>query len=112
MRAFLGFVRKEAFHILRDKQTFWILLLMPLVQVLLFGFAVRTDVYDIRLAIVDPSPGPASRVLIERYSASPRFRVMGVYASTAPLDQQFREGTLRQAIARSGQSLPSTKGTL
>jgi ABC-2 type transport system permease protein len=98
MRAFFGFVRKEAFHILRDKQTFWILLLMPLVQVLLFGFAVRTDVYDIRLAIVDPSPGPASRVLIERYSASPRFRVMGVYASTAPLDQQFREGTLRQAI--------------
>lgn len=98
MSAFRGFVRKEAFHILRDRQTFWILLLMPLVQVLLFGFAVRTDVYDIRLAIVDPAPGPASQTLIERFSASPRFRLVGVFPSTAPLDAAFRDGTLRQAI--------------
>lgn len=102
MRSFIGFVRKEAFHILRDKQTFWIMLLMPLVQVLLFGFAVRTDVYDIRLAIVDPAPGPASRALVEQFNASPRFRLMGVYASTAPLEVGFREGTFRQAIVLPG----------
>lgn len=103
MRSFLGFVRKEAFHILRDRQTFWILLLMPLVQVLLFGYAVRTDVYDIRLAIVDPAPGPASRALIERFNASSRFRLMGVYPSTAPLDEGFRTGTFRQAIVLPGE---------
>ncbi|GMV10350.1 MAG TPA: ABC transporter permease [Gemmatimonadaceae bacterium] len=102
MKSFLGFVRKEAFHILRDRQTFWILLLMPLVQVLLFGFAVRTDVYDIRLVIVDPAPGPASRALIERFNASPRFRLMGVYPSIAPLDEGFRDGTFRQAIVLPG----------
>lgn len=102
MKSFLGFVRKEAFHILRDRQTFWILLLMPLVQVLLFGYAVRTDVYDIRLAVVDPAPGPASRALIERFTASPRFRLVGVFASTAPLDAGFRDGTLRQAVILPG----------
>ena len=44
MRAFLGFVRKETLHLLRDRQTLAILLLFPVVQVLIFGFAVRTDV--------------------------------------------------------------------
>lgn len=98
MSAFTGFVRKEAYHILRDRQTFWILLLMPLVQVLLFGYAVRTDVRDIRLAFVDPAPSAASRDLLQRFEASPRFRVVGVYRTTAALTDGFRDGTLRQAI--------------
>lgn len=96
--AFGGFVRKEAFHILRDKQTFWILLLMPLVQVLLFGFAVRTDVRSIRLAIVDPTPSIVTRALVERFTASDRFEVMGIYPTTAALDAGFRSSRFRQAI--------------
>jgi ABC-2 type transport system permease protein len=48
-------VWKELRHILRDRQTLAILLLMPLVQVLLFGYALRTDVRDLRVAVVDPT---------------------------------------------------------
>ena len=44
MKAFLGFVRKETLHLLRDRQTLGILILFPVLQVLIFGFAVRTDV--------------------------------------------------------------------
>ena len=51
-----AFVRKELHHILRDRRTLAVLLLMPVVQVVLFGFAIRTDVDDVRLAIVDPAP--------------------------------------------------------
>jgi ABC-2 type transport system permease protein len=98
MNAFLGFVRKEAFHIVRDRQTFWILLLMPLVQVLLFGFAVRTDVTDVRVAIVDPTPSVATRALVQRFAASSRYRLMGVHPTTTTLDEAFRNGTVRQAI--------------
>lgn len=98
MSAFAGFVRKEAYHILRDRQTFWVLLLMPLVQVLLFGFAVRTDVTNIRIAIVDPAPTPVTRALAQRIAASERFKVVDVYQTTAPLDAGFRSGVLRQAI--------------
>ena len=54
MKAFLGFVRKETLHLLRDRQTLGILILFPVLQVLIFGFAVRTDVRDIALA-VDPN---------------------------------------------------------
>ncbi len=51
---------KELRHILRDRQTLLILLLLPLAQVVLFGFALRTDVHDIRIAFVDPAPDYAT----------------------------------------------------
>ena len=70
MRAFLGFVRKETLHLLRDRQTLAILILFPVVQVLIFGFAVRTDVRDIRIAIIDPTPDVTTNELRERVAAS------------------------------------------
>ena len=63
MKAFLGFVRKETLHLLRDRQTLGILILFPVLQVLIFGFAVRTDVRDIALAVVDPTPDVATLAL-------------------------------------------------
>jgi ABC-2 type transport system permease protein len=98
MRAFLGFVRKETLHLLRDRQTLAILLLFPVIQVLIFGFAVRTDVRDIAIAIVDPTPDVATTELRERVAASDRFRVVGVAPSTRDLDPQFRRGSIRQAL--------------
>ncbi|HYC31148.1 MAG TPA: ABC transporter permease [Gemmatimonadales bacterium] len=98
MKAFLGFVRKETLHLLRDRQTLAILILFPVVQVLIFGFAVRTDVRDIAIAIVDPTPDVATRELRERIAASDRFRVASVQASTASLEPLFRRGLVRQAL--------------
>jgi len=98
MRAFLGFVRKETLHLLRDRQTLAILLLFPVVQVLIFGFAVRTDVRDIAIAVVDPTPDVATQELRERIAASDRFHLASVASSTRDLDRQFREGSIRQAL--------------
>ena len=98
MNAFLGFVRKETLHLLRDRQTLAILLLLPLVQVLIFGFAVRTDVRRIPIAIVDPTPDVATRELRDRLAASERFHVTGVARSSRALDPQFRSGSIRQAL--------------
>jgi ABC-2 type transport system permease protein len=98
VRAFLGFVRKETLHLLRDRQTLAILMLFPVVQVLIFGFAVRTDVRDIAIAIVDPSPDVATQELRDRFAASDRFHIAWTGTSTQPLDRQFRNGTIRQAL--------------
>jgi ABC-2 type transport system permease protein len=98
VRAFLGFVRKETLHLLRDRQTLAILLLFPVVQVLIFGFAVRTDVRDIAIAIVDPTPDVATRELRDRFAASDRFHIVGVAPGTQELDSWFREGSVRQAL--------------
>lgn len=98
MSALGGLVRKETRHLLRDRQTLAILLLLPLVSVLLFGFAVRTDVRAIPIAIVDPVPDAASRALAAQVAQSPQFRLQGVLRTEAQLEPLFRAGTLRQAI--------------
>lgn len=98
MKAFLGFVRKETLHLLRDRQTLEILILFPVVQVLLFGFAVRTDVQDIPIAIVDPTPDVATNELRQRIAASDRFHLVRVGSSTQELELQFRRGSIRQAL--------------
>jgi ABC-2 type transport system permease protein len=98
VRAFLGFVRKETLHLLRDRQTLAILILFPVVQVLIFGFAVRTDVRDIGIAIVDPTPDVATLELRERVAASDRFHVTAVLPSAARLEREFRRGAVRQAL--------------
>ncbi len=98
MKAFLGFVRKETLHLLRDRQTLAILILFPVVQVLIFGFAVRTDVRDIAIAVVDPTPDVATIELRERIAASDRFHIASVATSTRDLDHEFRRGSVRQAL--------------
>jgi ABC-2 type transport system permease protein len=98
VRAFLGFVRKETLHLLRDRQTLAILILFPVVQVLIFGFAVRTDVRDIAIAIVDPTPDDATRELRERIAASDRFQIVTVASNAQGLEPQFRHGSIRQAL--------------
>jgi ABC-2 type transport system permease protein len=93
-----AFVRKELRHILRDRQTLAILLFMPLVQVLLFGYALRTDVRDLRVAVVDPTPDALSLRLRGRLEATPRFRVVRVTASAAALEGLFQRRAADVAI--------------
>ncbi len=96
--ALRAFIMKEVRHILRDRQTLTILLLMPLVQVVLFGFALRSDVRDIRLAVVDPSPDHATVALRSRFIGTGRFRVVADAASADVLEPIFRRGRADAAL--------------
>ena len=55
MKRFLSFVRKEFYHIFRDKRTMLILLVMPVVMIILFGYAITNEVKNTRVAILDTS---------------------------------------------------------
>jgi ABC-2 type transport system permease protein len=96
--ALRGFMVKEVRHILRDRQTLAILLLLPLVQVVLFGFALRTDVRDIRLAIVDPSPTAATLDLRSRFAGTGRFRIVVVAPTLDAVEPLFRRGQADLAV--------------
>lgn len=96
--ALSAFLRKEARHLLRDRRTLAILLLMPLVQVLLFGFVVRTEVGRIRLAVVEPAPDAATRALRHRLAAAGRFDVVAVLRSDRALPRLFASGRAQQAV--------------
>jgi ABC-2 type transport system permease protein len=67
---FTAFVRKEFYHIFRDKRTMLILIGIPIVQIILFGFAISTEVKNIKVAILDPTPNEITRQMVERIAAS------------------------------------------
>lgn len=99
MNTALGaFMIKELRHILRDRQTLAILLLMPLIQVVLFGYALRSDVNDIRLAIVDPSPDHETLALRNRFVGTRRFRVVATAPSMDGVEPLFRRGQADVAL--------------
>ncbi|HEX6815596.1 MAG TPA: ABC transporter permease [Gemmatimonadaceae bacterium] len=86
----VAFMVKEVQHILRDRQTLTILILMPLLQVVLFGYALRTDIQDIRVAVVDPTPDYATLALRNRLGATDRFRLVQVLPDASRLETLFR----------------------
>jgi drug efflux transport system permease protein len=98
VKALKGLLRKEGYHILRDRRTLVVLLALPVVQVVLFGFAIRTDVNDVRLAIVDPAPDRATIELRNRFASSGVFRTVAVVSRTSELDPLFETGAAQQAV--------------
>jgi ABC-2 type transport system permease protein len=96
--ALRGLLRKEAFHILRDRRTLVVLIALPVVQVVLFGFAIRTDVNDVRLAVVDPAPDYATIALRNRFASTGVFRTVAVVPRTIDLDSLFQTGEAQQAL--------------
>lgn len=92
MKLFLNFVRKEFMHIFRDGRTMLILLAMPVVQVLLFGFAISTDVSGIKVASLDASRDELTRAVKQRFADNPRFHWQGELGSTAEMERAFRRG--------------------
>ena len=94
MKVFAAFVRKEFRHILRDRRTLLILLGMPVAQMLLFGFALTTEVKNAQVAIFDPVPDSETRRIAGRIEASPYFTVAERIASPERINDLFRQGRI------------------
>jgi ABC-2 type transport system permease protein len=98
MTALRGLLRKEWFHIKRDRRTATVLVMLPVVQVLLFGYAIRTDVDNVRLAVVDPAPSNTTLALRNRFAAAGVFQIVAVVPRTEDLEPLFQTGEAQQAI--------------
>ena len=70
---FFAFIKKEFFHIWRDKSTLFILLGMPVAQIIIFGFALTNEVKNAKFAVLDQSKDIASQQLITEMDASRYF---------------------------------------
>ena len=98
MNALFGLLRKEALHILRDRRTLAVLILLPIVQVILFGYSIRTDVTDVRLVVIDPVPDATTLAIRNRFPAAGTFRTVAVLRSEAELEPLFATDTAQVAI--------------
>lgn len=74
------------------------LLVMPVVQIILFGFAITTEVKHIRIAVLDPSNDEITRKVIDRIAANEYFVVQRVFHSPQEVEQAFRQGEMDMAV--------------
>lgn len=108
MKLFLAFITKEFKHILRDTRTLIILFGMPIVQIILFGFALTNEVKDSKIGILDYAKDQASQQIINELDASRYFDIEDNFTKPSQIHQAFKEGKIRLAIvfpANFGQSL-------
>lgn len=98
MRQFYAFIVKETRHILRDGRTMMILFGMPVVMMLLFGFALTTEVKNVRVVTVAPHPDELSRRMMERLGASEYFTLTAKAATAAEAELLIRRGSADMAV--------------
>lgn len=108
MKQFVSFVIKEARHILRDKRTMLILFGMPVVLMLLFGFAITNDVKNVRTVVVVASNDHMTLRAIDRLSASEYFTMTGTVSTPQEAERQIRSQRADMAIVF-GPRFASTK---
>ncbi|WP_460557736.1 ABC transporter permease [Ferruginibacter profundus] len=98
MKQFFAFVKKEFFHIWRDKRTMFILLGMPVVQIVIFGFALTNEVKNAKIAVLDNSKDAATTSLIAQFSASRYFEIEKNLTNYNQVEAEFKKGTIKLAI--------------
>ena len=98
MKQFISFIIKEAKHIVRDKRTMLILFGMPIIMMLLFGYAVRNDVRNVRTVIVMSNTDYVTQQAVDRLSASEYFTITQVVATPAEAEQAIRDQKADLAI--------------
>lgn len=92
MKQFQSFVLKEFRQIFRDRRTLLILLGMPLMLVLMLGYAIKTELNDARVAVFDPSKDVETQRIVERFRASDYFTVVDELSSLEKVYTAFKEG--------------------
>lgn len=99
LRRFRGIVTKEARHILRDRRTLLILFGLPLVQILLFGFAITNELKDASIAILDPAPDSVTRAITDKLLSSGYFRLAANLENANDIEAAFRSGQVKMVIS-------------
>ncbi|MEP6613672.1 MAG: ABC transporter permease [Mucilaginibacter sp.] len=98
MKQFLVFIKKEFAHVLRDRKTLLILFGMPVVQILIFGFALTNEVKNSRIVIMDQANDAASKEIITKIGASRYFDIVHTVMSHRQMEDAFKRGDIRMAV--------------
>ena len=98
MKQFWSFVIKEAKHIFRDKRTMLILFGMPVVLMFIFGFAITTDVKNVRTVVVTSQMSPQTQQAVERLAASEYFDIVSTVATPQEAEKMIRSQKADMAV--------------
>jgi len=98
MKQFFLFVRKEFYHVFRDRKTLLLLFGMPIAQIILFGFALTNEIKNSRIVINDHARDGASQQIIGRIEASKSFDIEKMAMNLDEVEAAFKSGKVKLAV--------------
>ncbi|WP_295119376.1 ABC transporter permease [uncultured Chitinophaga sp.] len=98
MLQFLAFIKKEFYHIFRDRRTLLILFGMPVIQIILFGYAITNEIRNAEIAVLDQSNDYYSSRLVQKIGASGYFKITTALQSEKEITEAFRAGHIKVAL--------------
>ncbi len=98
MKQFLSFVRKEFYHVFRDPKTVLLLFGLPVVQIVLFGFALTNEIKNTKIVICDFAHDAASQRIIRQLEASKYFDIERSLLSPSEIEGAFKKENIKLAI--------------
>jgi len=98
MKRFIGFIRKEFYHIFRDRRSLFILFGMPIAQIMLFGFAITNEINNVDIAIYDKSNDYVTHEIINKITASKYFTNKQLIKSEASIESVFKKGSVKAVL--------------
>ncbi len=94
----MNFIQKEFRHILRDTRTLIIMFGIPIVQILLFGYVISTEVKNAGIAILDLSKDQATIKITEKLTASGYFKIIKNLNSFDEIEEAFKQGNVKEVV--------------
>ena len=98
MNQLLTFIRKEFHHILRDKKTMLVLFGLPIVQLLIFGFAITNETRNSNVAILDNAKDEATQNIITKIENSRYFDIDRTLITNQQIENAFKTGKIKLAV--------------
>ena len=98
MKQLITFIQKEFHHILRDTRSMLVLIGLPIVQLLIFGFAITTEVRNANIAILDNSKDEITQGISTKIESSQYFDIDRTISSSDQIAQAFKTGRIKLAI--------------
>ncbi len=98
MKRFIGFIKKEFYHIFRDRRTLFILFGMPIVQIMLFGFAITNEINNVDIAILDKSKDVTTQEIINKISSSKYFSIKQIIENETEIEAVFKKGKVKAVL--------------
>ncbi|UOU99255.1 ABC transporter permease [Chryseobacterium daecheongense] len=113
MKQLLVFIRKEFYHVFRDHRTLLILFGLPVAQIVLFGYALSSEVKNIGITIMDNARDIHSEQIISKIQSSSYFKMQEPVLNYPDIERKFKEGSIKCAVifpAHFGSDVYRTKG--
>ncbi|HKO76465.1 MAG TPA: ABC transporter permease [Flavobacterium sp.] len=98
MKKLIAFIQKEFLHVFRDKRTLLILFGLPVVQIVLFGFALSSEVKNIGISIQDNSHDVHTQKIISKIQSSSYFKIEKPILNYTDIESRFKEGSIKCAL--------------